>query len=146
MDAKEERKTHRKAVKLHEKAHKFVEKGKDDHALKLYQQAFDLANSIDALEVKAHALSSIAQVVARKRDFKTAFSYMEQSIDILELLQSPDVDIILEMYEDIKFIQTQDMFEYMLHDPVMQDTLQQIVRRRDVSSYTMSGREMSMKP
>ena len=132
MDAKEKRKTHRKAVKLHEKAHKFVEKGKDEHALKLYQHALDLANSIDALEVIAHALCSIAQLVARKRDFKTAFSYMEQSIDILELLQSPDLDVVLEIYEDIKFMQTQDMFEYMLHDPVMQETLQQIVKKRDV--------------
>ena len=47
--------------------------------------------------------------------FRMAFSYMEQSIDILELLQSPDLDIVLEIYEDIKFIQTQDMFEYMLY-------------------------------
>jgi hypothetical protein len=132
MDAKEKRKTHKKAVKLHEKAHKFVEKGKDDHALKLYQRTLDLANSIDALEVKAHALSSIAQLVARKRDFETAFSYMEQSIDILERLQSPDLDVVLEIYDDIKFMQTQDRFEYMLHDPVMQETLQQIVKRREV--------------
>ena len=64
--------------------------------------------------------------------FRMAFSYMEQSIDILELLQSPDLDIVLEIYEDIKFMQTQNMFEYMLHHPVMQETLQQIVKKRDV--------------
>ncbi len=64
--------------------------------------------------------------------FRMAFSYMEQSIDILELLQSPDLDIVLEIYEDIKFIQTQDMFEYMLYHPVMQETLQQIVKKREV--------------
>ncbi len=101
------RKKHNKAVKLHEQGNKLVEKGKDTRARKRYQQALDLACCIDDVEVKAHALCSLAQTIARQRDFVAAFSYMEESIAILEELQSPDLPLVCEIYDDVKQLRTQ---------------------------------------
>lgn len=124
------RKMHNKAVKLHEQGNKLVEKGKDTRARKRYQQALDLACRIDDVELKAHALCSLAQTIARQRDFVTAFSYMEESIAILEELQSPDLPMFHEIYEDVKQLRTQDMFDYILQDAKLQNMVQQLVKRQ----------------
>ena len=109
MNSKEKRKIHIKAIRLHEKAHKFVRKGKINQAVKLYQQALEIAINIDALELKAHALCNLAQLIANKGDFNTAFSFMDQSIEILKELKAPDLEEVVTIYDDIKFMKTQKM-------------------------------------
>jgi len=110
-----------KAVKLHEKGHKLIRKGKIEKGLALYQEALIIATNIDALEVKAHALCNMAQLIANNGDFKTAFSYMEQSIEILEKLESPDLEEIITIYEDIKFMEKNKEFEHMMNSPKLKE-------------------------
>ena len=129
MNSKEKRKIHINAIMLHEKAHKFVRKGKINQALKLYQQALEIAINIDALELKAHALCNLAQLIANKGDFNTAFSFMDQSIEILKELKAPDLEEVVTIYDDIKFMQTQNMFKYLLNSPELQEEFKRLIKK-----------------
>lgn len=114
-------KLHNKAVNLHEKGHKLINKGKINKGFALYQEALAIADNIDALELKAHALCNMAQIIANNGDFKTAFSYMEQSIEILKKLEAPDLEEVITIYEDIKFMKTEKEFEYLMNSPELKE-------------------------
>lgn len=115
MDAKAN--LHNQAVKLHEKGHKLIDKGKIKKGFDLYQQAMVIAINIGALELQAHALCNMAQIIANNGDFKTACAYMDESIKILEELKAPDLEEVVSIYEDIKFMKTEDEFQYILNSP-----------------------------
>jgi tetratricopeptide (TPR) repeat protein len=136
MNSMGKRKLHIKAVNLHEKAHKFVRKGRIDQALNLYQQALEIALDIDALELKAHALCNMAQLIANKGDFNTAFSFMDQSIEIVKELKAPDLEEVVTIYEDIKFMQTQNEFEYLLNSPELQEEFKRLIKKPNNSMNT----------
>jgi len=130
MDLNEKRKLNIEAIRLHEKTHEFVRKGKIDKALNLYHQALDIAINIGALEVKAHALSNSAQLFANNGNFNTALSYMEQSIEILTELQSPELNEIIDIYEEIKFMQSQTIFESLLKSPELQKEIGNLIKNK----------------
>jgi len=114
-------KLHKKAVKLHKKGHKLIKKGKIKEGFALYQETLAIADNIGALEVKAHALSNMAQIIANNGDFKTSLSYMEQSIEILKKLEAPDLEKIITIYEDIKFMGENKEFESIMNSPKLKE-------------------------
>jgi tetratricopeptide (TPR) repeat protein len=131
-------KLHNKAVKLHEKGHKLIKKGKIEKGFALYQQALAIAINIDVLELKAHALCNMAQIIANNGDFKTAFAYMDESIKILEELKAPDLEEVITIYEDIKFMKTQDEFEYILNSPELQETIKGMIKKPNTENNNKS--------
>ena len=114
MNLNKKKKLHKNAVELHEKAHEYVRMGKVDQALKMYNQTSEIATKIDVPELKAHALINSAQLIANKGEYNEAFLYMEEGIEIMSDLKSPELEKIIDIYEEIKFMQSQELFEYLL--------------------------------
>jgi tetratricopeptide (TPR) repeat protein len=114
MNSNKKKASHKNAIELHEKAHEYVRMGKIDQALKMYKQASEIADKIDAPEVKAHALINSAQLLANKGEYNESLSFMEQGIEIMSNLKSPEMDEIIDIYEEIKFMKSKELFEYIL--------------------------------
>jgi len=133
INSKGRKKIHKKAIKIHEKGHKYARKGDDDQALRLYHQAMELANSIDDLEVKAHALCNMAQLLANKSNFVQANSYITESIELLKKIKSKDLKEVIQIYQEIKDMQTTDMFHYLLNSPKLEKEFQKIFKNKNIS-------------
>ena len=128
MNLNEKKKLNMEAVMLHENAHEFFRNGKIDEALELYQSALEIATTIDAFEIKAHALSNSAQLFANKGDFNTALSYMEQSIEILKEIRSPELNEVTNIYDEIKSMQSHNIFESLLKSPKLQNEIGKLIK------------------
>ena len=89
--------------------------GKVDQALKMYKQASEIADKIYAPELKAHALINSAQLLANKKEYNESLLYMQQGNEIISDLKSPELEEAIDIYEEIKFMKSQELFEYLLN-------------------------------
>jgi Tfp pilus assembly protein PilF len=88
-----------KAATLHQLASIYANTGKIDDAIKLYQRSLQLTESIGDVQIqtkaKAATLAMLGQLLADKKgDFVTALNYLQQSLEILQRIQSPNTETV----------------------------------------------------
>jgi tetratricopeptide (TPR) repeat protein len=83
-----------KAATLHELATLKTNMEEIDQAIALYQQSLEIKEGIGDAQGKAITLGMLGQLLANgKGDFETARDYLQQSLEILQRLESPDAEI-----------------------------------------------------
>ncbi len=94
-----------KASTIHNLARIYAKQGNVTQAISLYQQSLDLYERIGYIQRKAASLAMLGQLLADERqDFSTALSYLEQSLEILQHLQSPDAQVVSEILARIQLL------------------------------------------
>ncbi|MEW5857653.1 MAG: tetratricopeptide repeat protein, partial [Cyanobacteriota bacterium] len=59
-----------------------------------YQQSLDIFERICNLQGKAATLAMLGQLLALQGDFNTSLNYLQQSLEILQRLQSPRAETV----------------------------------------------------
>jgi tetratricopeptide (TPR) repeat protein len=87
-----------KAATLHELASLKANLGQIEQAIALYQQSLEITERIGNAQGKAATLAMLGQLLADKKgDFDTALNYLQQSLEILQRVQSPDVETVRQI-------------------------------------------------
>ncbi|MDB9308163.1 tetratricopeptide repeat protein [Aphanizomenon sp. CS-733/32] len=69
----------------------------------LYQQSLEIKESIGNVQGKAITLAMLGQLLAdEKGDFVTALDYLQESLEILQRIQSPDAETVREIINDVQ--------------------------------------------
>ncbi|MEQ9551296.1 MAG: tetratricopeptide repeat protein [Coleofasciculus sp. G3-WIS-01] len=83
------------AATLHNTAVTKVQEECFDEAIVLYQKSLTLTESIGDVKNKAATLGMLGQLLAEgKGDWETGLHYLQQSIEILQCLQSPNITLM----------------------------------------------------
>ena len=86
-----------KASTLHELGRLKADSGQIEDAIALYQQVLEIDERIGNAQGKAITLGMMGQLlVYEKGDFATALNCLQQSLEILQRLQSPDAEKVRE--------------------------------------------------
>jgi len=94
---------HTKAATLHQLAGIYANTGKIEEAITLYQQSLQFKESIGDVQGKAITLAAFGQLLAdEKGDFVTALDYLQQSLEILQRIQSPDAETVREIIKRVQ--------------------------------------------
>ncbi|NES23244.1 MAG: tetratricopeptide repeat protein, partial [Symploca sp. SIO3E6] len=92
-----------KAATLHEMGMLKANTGDIPAAITLYEQSLEITESIGNMQVKASTLAMLGQLlVTAQEDYKTGLDYLQQSLDILQHLQSPEAENVKEIIADVK--------------------------------------------
>ncbi|WP_293332880.1 tetratricopeptide repeat protein [Microcoleus sp. CAWBG58] len=84
-----------KAATLHCLAIIYANLGEIDRAIAFYQQSLELQEKIGNLQGKAATFAMLGQLLAdEKGDFEKALNYLQQSLEILQHLRSPDAETV----------------------------------------------------
>ncbi|MEM6401826.1 MAG: tetratricopeptide repeat protein [Cyanobacteria bacterium P01_D01_bin.116] len=95
-----------KAASLHQLAGIYARRGDVDEAITLYQQSLELKERIGYVQGKAITLAMLGKLLADvKQDFTTALDYLQQSLEILLHLQSPDAETVGALIFEVLFNQ-----------------------------------------
>ncbi|MEG4577708.1 tetratricopeptide repeat protein [Microcoleus sp. N3A4] len=87
-----------KAATLHQLAGIYANQGDVEKAIAFYQQSLELKEKIGNLRGKAATFAMLGQLLAdEKGDFDNALNYLQQSLDILQHLRSPDAETVREI-------------------------------------------------
>ncbi len=87
---------------LHEIAYLYAQQGENNQAIDYYQQALDLRELIGDLQGKAETLAMLGQVLADEQgDSATALTYVQESLEILQQLHSPEAEKEAEKVQQI---------------------------------------------
>ena len=87
-----------KAATLHELAGIYANQGDVEKAIALYQQSLELKEKIGNVQGKAASFAMLGQLLAdEKGDFEQALNYLQQSLEILQHLRSPDAETVKEI-------------------------------------------------
>jgi tetratricopeptide (TPR) repeat protein len=80
---------------LHQLAVIYADTGKIEEAIALYHQVLQIDQSIGNVQGQAITLAMLGQLLAdEKGDFVTALEYLHQSLEILQLVKSPDAETV----------------------------------------------------
>jgi tetratricopeptide (TPR) repeat protein len=91
------------AATLHQLALIYANTGKIEEAIALCQQSLEIKESIGDVKGKAATLAMLGQLLAyQKGDFVTALEYLQQSLEILQDIQSPDAETVREIINDVQ--------------------------------------------
>ncbi|MEG4235464.1 tetratricopeptide repeat protein [Microcoleus sp. Pol11C3] len=63
-------------------------------AIALYEQSLELKEKIGDVQGKAATFAMLGQLLASQGDFEKALNYLQQSLDILQHLRSPDAETV----------------------------------------------------
>lgn len=76
-------------------AYIYTQQGKIEEAILLYQQSLNLTQRIGDAQNQATALAMLGQLLAdEKGEVETALNYLQQALDILHRLESPDAETV----------------------------------------------------
>ncbi|ALB42638.1 hypothetical protein AA650_21220 [Anabaena sp. WA102] len=80
---------------MHQLAVIYADTGKIEEAIALYHQVLQIDQSIGNVQGQAITLAMLGQLLAdEKGDFVTALEYLHQSLEILQLVKSPDAETV----------------------------------------------------
>ncbi len=83
---------------LHQLAGIYANQGDVERAIAFYQQSLELQEKIGNLQGKAATFAMLGQLLAdEKGDFDQALNYLQQSLEILQHLKSPDAETVKEI-------------------------------------------------
>jgi tetratricopeptide (TPR) repeat protein len=92
-----------KAAILHNLAYIYWMQGQPDEAAVLYEKVIEIYEQTRNVEENAKTLLMMGQLLAYKKgDFDTALAYLQQSLDILQRLQSPEVETVRQAIATVK--------------------------------------------
>jgi len=92
-----------KAATLHCLAMIYADTGKIEEAITLYQQSLQIKESIGNVQGQATTLAMLGQLLADKKgDFVTALEYLHRSLEILQLVKSPDAETVRGIINDVQ--------------------------------------------
>ncbi|MBD2627061.1 tetratricopeptide repeat protein [Trichormus variabilis] len=92
-----------KAATLHQLAIIYAKTGKIEEAIALYRQSLQIQESIGNVQGKAATLAMLGQLLAyQKGDFVTALDYLQQSLEILQRIQSPHAETVKGFINDVQ--------------------------------------------
>ncbi|MDB9534368.1 tetratricopeptide repeat protein [Dolichospermum planctonicum CS-1226] len=81
----------------------YADMGKIEEAIAHYQQSLEIKESIGDVQGKAATLGMLGQLLAdEKGDFVTALDYLQQSLEILQRIKSPDAETVREIINDVQ--------------------------------------------
>ncbi|MEG4941758.1 tetratricopeptide repeat protein, partial [Microcoleus sp. F4-D5] len=87
-----------KAATLHQLAGIYANLGEVEQAIAFYQQSLELEEKIGDVQGKAATFAMLGKLLAdEKGDFDQALNYLQQSLDILQHLRSPDAQTVKEI-------------------------------------------------
>jgi tetratricopeptide (TPR) repeat protein len=110
-----------KAASLHQLAGIYKSRGDVDKAIALCQQSLDLAERIGNVQGKAITLANLGKLLAdEKQDFTIALDYLQQSLEILLRIHSPNAETVKKWIFEVRFNQL------LHHSPEAQDLYQQL--------------------
>ncbi|WP_293363228.1 tetratricopeptide repeat protein, partial [Microcoleus sp. CAWBG52] len=92
-----------KATTLHNLAGIYANLGEVEKAIAFYQQSLELKEKIGDVQGKAATFAMLGQLLAdEKGDFDEALNYLQQSLEILQHLRSPDAEIVKEIIAEVE--------------------------------------------
>jgi Tfp pilus assembly protein PilF len=84
-----------KAATLHQLAIIYGDQGDVEKAIAFYQESLELKEKIGNVQGKAATFAMLGQLLAdEKGDFDQALNYLQQSLEILQHLRSPDAETV----------------------------------------------------
>jgi tetratricopeptide (TPR) repeat protein len=91
------------AATLNNLAYIYSQKEEIEDAITLYQQSLDLTQRIGDIQNQAATLARLGQLLADKKgEVETALNYLQQALDILQHLQSPDAETVSRILDRVK--------------------------------------------
>ena len=92
-----------KAATLHQLASLKANTGQIEEVIALYQQSLEIKERIGDAQGKAATLAMLGQLLADKKgDFDTALNYLQQSLEILQRVQSPDAETVRQIIAKVQ--------------------------------------------
>jgi len=92
-----------KAATLNQLGIIYANTGKIEQAIALYQQSLELKEQIGDLRGKATTLANLGWLLATEQgDFATALNYLQQSLEILQHLRSPEAEQVQQMIASLQ--------------------------------------------
>lgn len=92
-----------KAEALYAIAEIYIQQGQIEEAITLFEQSLAINETIGNVQGKAATLQWLGVLVANVQgDFDTALEYLQQSLTILELIQSPDADAVRRIIDRVQ--------------------------------------------
>jgi len=92
-----------KATTLHNLAYIYWVQGQKDEAANIYKQVLEINERTRDVEGYAKTLLMMGQLLAySKGDFDTALDYLQQSLEILQRLQSPDAETVRRILNQVQ--------------------------------------------
>ncbi|WP_293359475.1 MULTISPECIES: tetratricopeptide repeat protein [unclassified Microcoleus] len=92
-----------KAATLHNLAIIYANQGEVEQAIAFYQQSLELEEKIGDFQGKAATFAMLGQLLAdEKGDFDEALNYLQQSLEILQHLRSPDAETVKRIISRIQ--------------------------------------------
>jgi tetratricopeptide (TPR) repeat protein len=92
-----------KAATLHCLAIIYATQGEVAKAIAFYQQSLELKEQIGDSRGKAATFAMLGQLLAdKKKDFSKALNYLQQSLDILQHLRSPDAETVRQLIAGVQ--------------------------------------------
>ncbi|MBE9186550.1 tetratricopeptide repeat protein [Microcoleus sp. LEGE 07076] len=73
-----------------------------EKAIAFYQQSLELKEKIGDVQGKAATFAMLGQLLAAQGDFDQALNYLQQSLQILQHLRSPDAEIVKRIISRIQ--------------------------------------------
>ncbi|MGB3636645.1 MAG: tetratricopeptide repeat protein, partial [Rivularia sp. (in: cyanobacteria)] len=109
--------------------------GEVDNAIALHQQSLELLEKIGDVQGKAASLCMLGQLLAdEKQDFTTALDYLQQSLEILQRIKSPDAKKVEKWIIEVRFKQllqqspeARELYQQL--ESADEDTSNQIISR-----------------
>ncbi|MEP6497346.1 tetratricopeptide repeat protein [Microcoleus vaginatus] len=81
----------------------YANQGEVAKAIALYEQSLELQEKIGDVRVKAATFAMLGQLLADKKgDFDKALNYLQQSLDILQHLRSPEAETVRRIIAEVQ--------------------------------------------
>ncbi|WP_242032267.1 tetratricopeptide repeat protein [Aphanizomenon flos-aquae] len=91
------------AATLNNLAGIYANTGKIEEAIAHCQQSLEITERIGNVKKQSSTLAILGQLLAyEKGDFVTALEYLQQSLEILQRIQSPNAETIREIINDVQ--------------------------------------------
>ncbi|MEP6514922.1 tetratricopeptide repeat protein [Microcoleus vaginatus] len=92
-----------KAATLHQLAGIYADQGEVAKAIAFYEQSLELKEKIGDFQGKAASFAMLGQLLADKKgDFDKALNYLQESLDILQHLRSPDAKTVRRIIAEVQ--------------------------------------------
>ncbi len=92
-----------KAEALYAIAEIYIQQGQIEEAITLFEQSLAINETIGNVQGKAATLQWLGVLVANVQgDFYTALEYLQQSLEILQLIQSPDAEGVRQLIDRVQ--------------------------------------------
>ncbi|WP_445242385.1 tetratricopeptide repeat protein [Microcoleus sp. S13_C5] len=87
---------------MHQRAGIYANQGEVAKAIALYEESLELQEKIGDVQGKAATFAMLGQLLASQGDFDKALNYLQQSLNILQHLRSPDAETVSKIIAGVQ--------------------------------------------